>query len=153
MGCKKASVSRLLSRQARTAPFPQPEPGAAHCACAGLARRGRGGARARERGAGTRKGLRRGGAGRAGGGAGRECEGRAGDRCGGAAAMLETLRERLLSVQQDFTSGWVCRGGRKGTRGAGPGRGAGGRTGRRLPLRALVQSCPVPRPAPPGRGK
>lgn len=27
--------------------------------------------------------------------------------------MLETLRERLLSVQQDFTSGWVYGGGRE----------------------------------------
>ena len=35
--------------------------------------------------------------------------------------MLETLRERLLSVQQDFTSGWVHGGGRKGSRTAGPG--------------------------------
>lgn len=37
--------------------------------------------------------------------------------------MLETLRERLLSVQQDFTSGWVYGGRRKGAGGrAGPGR-------------------------------
>lgn len=33
--------------------------------------------------------------------------------------MLETLRERLLSVQQDFTSGWVYGGGREGAGGRG----------------------------------
>lgn len=62
-----------------------------------------------------------GGAGRA---AGREVTGEGGGgglSSGDAAAMLETLRERLLSVQQDFTSGWVHGGGRKGARTAGPG--------------------------------
>lgn len=44
--------------------------------------------------------------------------------------MLETLRERLLSVQQDFTSGWVVPPGPWGRQGIGSesraGRGGGG---------------------------
>lgn len=54
-----------------------------------LRRRRRGEARADARGEGTPDGVR----------------GRGGARPEGGDAMLETLRERLLSVQQDFTSG------------------------------------------------
>lgn len=78
-------------------------------------------ARGRERGRSCGAGLRAAGAGpgrgrgdRAGGRAGaRGCGPGAGGRQEADAAgkrpgeMLETLRERLLSVQQDFTSGWV----------------------------------------------
>lgn len=39
--------------------------------------------------------------------------------------MLETLRERLLSVQQDFTSGWVAPIVPGGVAGPQPGRGEG----------------------------
>lgn len=61
--------------------------------------------------------------------------------------MLETLRERLLSVQQDFTSGWVHGGDGKGP--GGPGRGdKGARDASALPsaLPGPAASHPI-RPA------
>ena len=64
-----------------------------------------------------------------------------------AATMLETLRERLLSVQQDFTSGWVHGGDGKGP--GGPGRGdKGARDASALPsaLPGPAASHPIPAP-------
>lgn len=81
--------------EGRPAPFPQPKPARPTAA-----------ARVGAAGAETRKGLRRGAR-----------TGPAGPwaavAAAASAAMLETLRERLLSVQQDFASGWVRGGGRK----------------------------------------
>lgn len=54
--------------------------------------------------------------------------------------MLETLRERLLSVQQDFTSGWVF---------GGDGKGAGSWAGPRSWVSARdAASVPSPDPGP-----
>lgn len=81
--------------EGRPDPFPQPKPARPTAA-----------ARVGAAGAETRKGLRRGAR-----------TGPAGPwaavAAAASAAMLETLRERLLSVQQDFASGWVRGGGRK----------------------------------------
>lgn len=83
-----------------------------------------------------------------------------------AEEMLETLRERLLSVQQDFTSGWVFGGDEKGVGGLGRLRSwVSTRDAASLPSRTPVQSCvpslliPTPRrkvtnfPARPGGTK
>lgn len=75
------------------------------------------------------------------------------------AAMLETLRERLLSVQQDFTSGWVYGAdgkgaGGEGWRALGPGVGAGLQPGTPPPSPPALRSSPLLRlPYPPRGGK